>query len=611
MKKNNPKYRELDKNTIKENKLLNKKKENKFIYVIIAFSIPILLYLQTINFKLTYFDDNTIISDNISFLSHFKNAHQAFLTNAFIGTPSSFYRPLQTLSYMIDIQLSGVNDIWMFHLSNILLLGLISCSLFLLLRRFLIPQKLALLSTLIYCVHPLFVSSIAWIPARGDLQLTLFSLLSFIFFIDFIRKRKIIYLFLNWIMFTIALFCKETAAFLPFIFIIYYFIFSSKKSFHKTYLLIILLYAISGIIWFWLRSKAIGGFSDPDGSVGLMPFLSNLPTIPESLTKFLFPIDNNPLPQFTILKTILGLGIIVLIPILFLKNKERSKSELLFGFTWFLILILPPMIFKPNYIDYLDHRFLLPLIGILLFILFILPKKWFEKGNVKSSWLMIFIIVILSSIAFLKSSSYTDPLTFYSSAISHNSNSALAYNNRGFIKRNKNDFQGAIDDLDKAIAISPDYAEAYNNRGNAKCDKNDLQGAMEDYNKAISLNPTLAKAYNNRGVVKVNMNNQIGAIEDYSKAITLLPNYAEAYNNKGVALGSSGNLQDAITNFDKAIEINPNYADPYINKAFAKYNLKDLAGTIANCEIALKLKPKSEKALNLITKAQEELNQKK
>ena len=176
MKKNNPKYSELNKNTIKENKLLNEKKENQIRSLIIAFFVPILLYLQTINFKLTYFDDNSIISDNIGFLSHLKNAPQAFLTNAFIGTPSSFYRPLQTLSYMIDIQLSGINDPWMFHLSNILLLGLISCSLFLLIKQFLIPQKLALLSTLIYCVHPLFVSSIAWIPARGDLQLTLFSL---------------------------------------------------------------------------------------------------------------------------------------------------------------------------------------------------------------------------------------------------------------------------------------------------------------------------------------------------------------------------------------------------------------------------------------------------
>ena len=145
----------------------------------------------------------------------------------------------------------------MYHLSNILLLGLISCLLFLLLKRFLIPPKLALLSTLIYCAHPLFVSSIAWIPARGDLLLTFFSLLSFLFFIEFLQKEKIIYLFLNWVAFTIALFCKETAAFLPFLFIIYFFTFHTEKRFEKKYLFMIILYAVSGIFWFWLRSKQL------------------------------------------------------------------------------------------------------------------------------------------------------------------------------------------------------------------------------------------------------------------------------------------------------------------------------------------------------------------
>ena len=50
-----------------------------------------------------------------------------------------------------------------------------------------------------------------------------------------------------------------------------------------------------------------------------------------------------------------------------------------------------------EFIDYLSHRFLLPLIGILLFILFIVPKKWFEKKDSKSSWLIVVIFIFLSS----------------------------------------------------------------------------------------------------------------------------------------------------------------------------------------------------------------------
>ena len=264
-----------------------KNKKDTILPVIIVFCLPVLLYIQTLGFGFTCFDDNGIIINNITFLSNFRNAPQVFLTDAFLIKSSHFYRPLQNLSYMADIGLSGGNYTWMYHLTNILLVGLIACLLFLLLRKFLIPLKLALLSTVVYFAHPLFISSIAWIPARGDLLLSFFSLLSFLLFIEYLQKRKVIYLLIHWLAFTIALFCKETAAFLPFLFIAYYFTFSFEKRSdsyrnEKKYLLNIVLYAISGIFWIWLRSIAIRNSSDLN-NYGLMPLISNLRIIPESL----------------------------------------------------------------------------------------------------------------------------------------------------------------------------------------------------------------------------------------------------------------------------------------------------------------------------------------
>ncbi len=271
---------------------------------------------------------------------------------------------------------------WMYHLTNILLWGLIACSLFLLLRKFLIPSKPALLSTLIYCAHPLFISSVAWIPARGDLQLALFSLLSFLFLIEHLQKKKPIYLFLHWLTFTIALFCKETAAFLPFLFILYYFTFSFEKRFEKKYLLNIALYLISGIFWFWLRSIATGSLPNQN-DVGLTPFISNLQTIPASLANFFLPFDISLVPSFSLFKTLAGIGIIILIIAIFFISRERTKKEKVFCLSWFLLLLLPTLIIKIESIDYLSHRLFLPLIGILLFVLFNIPKKWLEEKEMK------------------------------------------------------------------------------------------------------------------------------------------------------------------------------------------------------------------------------------
>ena len=57
----------------------------------------------------------------------------------------------------------------------------------------------------------------------------------------------------------------------------------------------------------------------------------------------------------------------------------------------------------------------------------------------------------------------------------------------GIAKRKSKDYQGAIADYNKAIAINPQYAVAFNNRGNAKVDLKDYQGACADYKRAISL----------------------------------------------------------------------------------------------------------------------------
>lgn len=496
-------------------------KRSAILFLVLVFCIPVFLYLQTLKFGLSYFDDDRIIRNNFEFLSHFENAIRAFQTDAFIVKTSQFYRPLQTLSYMTDIYLSGGNNAWMFHLTNILLFGLIASLLFLLLRRFLIPPKLALLGTLVYCAHPLFVSSVAWIPARGDLLLSFFSLLSFLFLIEYLQNKKIRYLLLHWGAFTIALFCKETAAFLPFLYMACYFTFPFERLFGKKQLFLVALYAVSGIFWLWLRSDAIGNYANFPGQidkVGLMPFLSNLRTIPESLALFFVPVEIAPFQSFSLFKTVTGLVLIVAIGILFFRNKEKSGREKLFAIAWFLLLLLPTMVYKNELIDYLDHRFFLPLTGILFFVLFIIPKKWFVKGDIKNPWLLVFLLVILSYFTFTYSRSFADMMTFYNSATSRNPDSPFAFNNRGAAYHNQGLVDKAVSDYSKAIELKQDYATAYINRGNIYLQQKLYDKAIADFTKAIDLKFGNASTYNNRGVAYIRQGLYDKACPDFEKA---------------------------------------------------------------------------------------------
>jgi len=579
------------------------------IQVLIVFCVPVLLYLQSITFGFTGFDDNILILDNATYLGDFKNAARVFFTDAFVNKTTPFYRPLQTLTYMVDIQLSGGINVAAFHLTNVLLLGFISSLLFLVLKKFLVPPRLAVLATLLYCVHPLFISSIVWIPARGDLLLTLFALLSLIFFINYLNTESLPQLIMHWFTFTLALFCKETAALLPAIFITYCFTVFGHKSLKTRYPLLVASYVITGLFWYGLRSKAIFNLPSENAVFGTKAIISNIRTIPESLASFFLPFNIAPIPYFSYTKTIIGIVVVMVIAGIFILNKVNDNKTSFFCILWFLFLLFPTLLFKHHLIDYLNHRFILPLIGILIFICINIPRKWVENKDAKNIKVLLPVIILLSYYTFITTLDYKNPMTFYNSALSMNPKSALAYNNRGVLKRNVNDTQGAIDDFNRAIQIYPAYEEAHNNRGLAKWQSGDHVGSITDFDTAISINKAYPNPYYHRGRAYYDMHDYRRAIADFSSYASMSKVHLDEYNYIGKSLAQIGNYQEAIKYFNEAIAVNQNQYMSYVNRSIAKYYLKDYAGVIEDCDKALALQPGDKNASSLRTKALNELKE--
>jgi tetratricopeptide (TPR) repeat protein len=82
------------------------------------------------------------------------------------------------------------------------------------------------------------------------------------------------------------------------------------------------------------------------------------------------------------------------------------------------------------------------------------------------------------------------------------------------------DYQGAVADYDKAIALNPKCGGYYCNRGDAEFWLKMVTEAQADYNKSIELDPHNAQAYFNRGKLKaVCLTNYTEAIADFTKAI--------------------------------------------------------------------------------------------
>ena len=588
-KKQKPAQQQQDRKSNMKDVVVNEKSLK--IALLIVFCVPALLYLQSVSFGFVGFDDDMILVNSSAFFSHASNIAHAFSTDALTTRQSVFYRPLQTISYLVDAQISGVAKTWMYHLSNVLLIGLIACVLFLLLKQLKVSQKLAMTGSILYCVHPLFVSTIAWIPARGDLQLTLFSLLALVLFIEYQQTGKLKFLILHFLSFTIALFCKETAAMLPVLFAGYILCFTDKKLFDKKHLVFYTIYGILGVQWFWMRSRAIVDIAHQEDTVGLKALSSMIKTVPESLAKFFVPIDIAPIPSFSMVKTTLGIVLIAAIVIVLFASKTRKPKEKLFFTGWFLLFIVPTLFFKHTMIDYLDHRFMLPLIGILLFSVTALPQKWVDELEHKKSWILIAVICCLAFNTFIKAKAYASQTTFYNEALAKNTHSSFIYYNRACMKINGMQPQDQIAEYSKAIALKPDYFLFYLNRGSAYTDAGMLNKALVDFSKCIELNPVYADGYYNRGYTYRQMQMNERALEDYSKAIELRPTFYSAVLNRANTYSFFKQYDKAIADYGKAMELHPDSLDPYYFRGIIYEQMNEPDKAIADYTTAISVSP--------------------
>lgn len=161
---------------------------------------------------------------------------------------------------------------------------------------------------------------------------------------------------------------------------------------------------------------------------------------------------------------------------------------------------------------------------------------------------------------------FEEAIVEYTKVIALQPDNLDAYHNRGIAKANLKDYNGAILDFTNTIKINPNHDLAYYNRGNAKDDLKDFKDAITDYNKAIKLNPNNSNYFNNRGIAKGHLSDFNGAIADYSKAVDLNPQDPTVYYNRGLAKLKIGQKDSGCKDLSKSGELGYEPADKSISK---------------------------------------------
>jgi tetratricopeptide (TPR) repeat protein len=145
------------------------------------------------------------------------------------------------------------------------------------------------------------------------------------------------------------------------------------------------------------------------------------------------------------------------------------------------------------------------------------------------------------------------------------SQSAASLVDRAILKKNNQNYIGALDDLNYAIKLDPYIAKAYYYRGNVKMDLEKYEDAINDYNQSLKLDETVKEVYYNRGNAKFQIKKFNDAIEDYTHTIFIDSQYGPAYNNRGTAKLNIGQTESGCSDLKKAIQYGENNASFIFN----------------------------------------------
>ena len=166
--------------------------------------------------------------------------------------------------------------------------------------------------------------------------------------------------------------------------------------------------------------------------------------------------------------------------------------------------------------------------------------------------------IIEESEALVKRGNFTEALNLLNQAAELFPDNQFVFVNRGNIYNNNfRDFDKAIVDYNKTIALNDKFSWPYHNRAIALGRLKRWDEAIADYGRAIELNPTFAAAYNGRAWAYCQIGNFEAAIVDANKALELMPNEANYFDTRATAYAGLGRFDDALADMNKAIKLSP------------------------------------------------------
>jgi tetratricopeptide (TPR) repeat protein len=504
--------------------------QNKRSQIIVISLFVLCLYSKITSYQFIGLDEPTLIIDNYKFLRDPSNVSKAFTQHVFYAkhhtdNPKDYYRPILTLSFMLDAQFSARPEPKFFHLSNIIYHIIACILLFFLFHRLGIEPLTIFMLTLIFAAHPLLTQAIAWIPGRNDSLITIFCLLSFISLVKYIDTGSFKNVALHVLFFAVALLTKESAMALiavTFFFIVFI---RHKKLFSIKNIYILCGYLLVITCWYYMRRNALSGTVSQSMNEPFKELLQNSPLAFQYIQKIVLPFNLSVMSVVKDTNYILSVLALLILAAGIYFTKIKRWNYILFGLFWFLAFIAPS--FLTGYFGGLEHRTYLSMVGI-----FIVVSQFdiFKSDAVKKyKYVGLGILLVFTGITLYRLPVFSNALLYYDNAVKTSENSSLACLNLG---------------------------KTYESMGQ-------YRKAIEVYREGLKRNPNERLLHNNIGGALIFLKMDDEAEIELKKEIELFPDSHLAYYNLGLVKKHAGKMDEAVSLWKKSKDHNKNFRNPY------------------------------------------------
>ena len=496
------------------------------------------------------------------------------------GIKSNFYRPLQSLTHFLDLQIWGVQPFG-HHLTNLLLHAAGTVALFHLVLQ-LFPLWPAAMATALFAFHPLQAEEVAYVSGRGDLLAILFLCLGLLAF----RRHR-------WFSLLCAVFAmasKESMALFPLFLFLYHQAATSEASSEgppskpvpwKQYVPFVLLsgaYVIARLTVLNFNNT-LNFYSQPNVLTEHFPFRvwTYLTTVPKGFLLWLWPMDLHHERSWSVYTSAafpqvwlsLALVLELIGAAVWFWRRNRPISV---GLAWFFAATIPTsnLIVLINALFY-DHWFILPGIGLTIVVGALLSWLWkraaagIPRRAVAAAGFTALAFLALATVHYNRV--WHSPVELYTHILSWEPRSAKICSNLGMAYADEGKLEQAITYYQRAVALDDEYPQTHHNLANAYLVLGNEEKAMEELKRAVELSPQFHHSWIQMGMIQLKRNHLEEAAASFERAIQAYPYEANAYLGLAQVRLAQGNRESSISTLEKGLQVLPN--DPKLQLAAA------------------------------------------